>query len=66
MSPEQQAAFINAQCALVNAKIAGMTAENNRAYMKGEEQPYREADFERESQPGILGWNAVITFFQGQ
>jgi len=65
MTPEQKAAFINAQCALVNAKIASMQAANltyNPKY--GGPPKYVEEDFLRESQEAVLGWNAVISFFQ--
>lgn len=64
MTPEQKAAFIVAQAALVNAKIAGMQAENQRRIAIGYDNPYTEKDFEAAANHHVLGWNAVIEFFR--
>lgn len=65
MTPEQKAAFIIAQAALLNAEIAGMMAENQAAIATGERPPFTLGDFRQviAEQGGALGWNAVITFF---
>lgn len=65
MTHEQAAAFINAQTALLNARIAGMTAENMQRAAVGNSMAYDEEYFAsvvREFE-GVLGFNAVITLF---
>ena len=64
MTPEQKAAFIIAQSALVMAKIAGMQAENASRIAVGRTDLYTKEDFENAAEPGVLGWNAVIEFFR--
>lgn len=65
MDDAQKAAFIIAQAALFNAEIAGMTAENQAAVALGEVPPYDLGKFRQKiaEYEGVLGFNAVITFF---
>lgn len=65
MTPEQKAAFVVAQAALLNARVAGMTAENQYRSSRGLTIAYGEDAFvslEREFE-GTLGHNAVLLFF---
>lgn len=64
MTPEQKAAFINAQCAITNAKIAGMVSANMTCASQFKPPQYSEKDFEAASNDHVLGWNAVILFFE--
>jgi hypothetical protein len=66
MTPEQKAAFINAQTAMMLAEREIMIAEN----IEREKQGFSEANgpqqwqrFHDEWEP-ILGYNALITFFR--
>lgn len=65
MTPEQKAAFITAQAALFNAEIASMTAENMQRAALGHSMAYGAEQFEEviRKYEGVLGHNAVITFF---
>ena len=65
MTAEQSAAFVNAQAALLNAAIAGLTAANMQRAALGHSMAYSEdaflatvRDFE-----STLEHNAVITLF---
>lgn len=68
MTPEQKAAFVNAQAALLNAEIAGMQAENQHRLSRGETIAYGEDGFHEafKRYEGVLGHNAVISFFHDQ
>ena len=65
MTHEQAVAFVNAQTALLNARIAGMTAENMQRAALGNSMAYDEEYFvavAREFE-SVLGHNAAITLF---
>ncbi len=67
MTPNQGAAYIMAQAALLNARIASMEAANMARYHTGDSIAYDEkafANVEREFE-GILGINSVLTIFEG-
>ena len=64
MTPEQKAAFINAQAALTQAKIFGMVSANMTCASQFKPPRYSEKDFQEASNDAVLGWNAVILFFQ--
>jgi hypothetical protein len=66
MTPNQGAAYIMAQAALLNAKIASMEAANMARYHTGERVAYDEkafADVEQEF-GDILGHNPVLAIFE--
>lgn len=66
MTPEQKAAFINAQVAMLNARVAGMVAENQMRLARGETIAYADDSFavlEREYE-GTLSHNAITSFFR--
>lgn len=65
MTPEQKAAFVVAQAALLNTRVAGMEAENQQRQYRGLAPAYGEDAFislEREFE-STLGHNAVLLFF---
>lgn len=65
MTPEQKAAFINAQTALCMAERAMMEAENNQRIHRGASLAYTDAafgEFFKKWEP-VLEYNAVIKFF---
>jgi hypothetical protein len=67
MTPEQKAAYVNAQAALLTAKIVAMVAANQERIDKGFSQAYSEASFDeliREFENASLGHNAVLTLFE--
>ena len=63
MTPEQKAAFINAQAAILNAQIAGMVSENMNRANRGEALAYTEDDFTKLIDASCLGHNNVVGFF---
>lgn len=66
MTPEQKAAFINAQTALFNAKIQEMLAANREREDQGYAPAYGESAFDElitEYEP-IIGYNAVLALFR--
>lgn len=66
MTPEQKAAFINAQTQMMIAEREIMTAENIERDRKGyapANGPDQWADFYNKWEP-ILGYNALINFFR--
>lgn len=65
MTPEQQAAFIIAQAAILQARIAGMQAENQARIAAGRALLFHAEDFDREADTSGCGHNDVITFFGG-
>ena len=64
MTPEQKAAFINAQAACAMAAIAGMQALNAERQANGYALAYDEAAFAAVPDRYCIGHNAVVTFFQ--
>lgn len=66
MDEQAKAAFILSQVAMMNARIAGMQAENNQRIHLQQAMAYIEADFaavEREYAT-TLGYNAVLLYFR--
>ena len=66
MTPEQAAAFINAQTTIANIQLQGMLAENTHRERCGESPAYGNSQFlelEKEWEP-ILGYNAITYLFQ--
>ena len=63
MTPEQQAAYINAQAVCALAEIAGMTAENEQRKHRGEAMAYVESAFEGIARKYGIRHNAVVGFF---
>lgn len=66
MTPNQAAAFVIAQAAMMNARIAGMVAENQCRERRGDSPAFGEAEFAAVEQEygGTLGHNAVIEIFR--
>jgi len=65
MTPEQKAAFIMAQAAMLSAEIAGMVAENQARSHRGESPAYTQIAFqEAESRYSILSWNGALEFLR--
>lgn len=67
MNAAQAAAFISAQTALLNCRVAGMTAENQLRLSTVGVAAYGDEAFaalERQYEY-ILGHNAVLTLYQG-
>ena len=65
MTHEQAAAFVNAQTALLNARIAGMAAENMQRAAVGHSMAYDQSYFaavKREFE-AVLSRDAVMTLF---
>lgn len=65
MTDEQKAAFIMAQAAVLNAEVAGMTAENEDRISRGLTIAFDEAAFQDVINRSGCTHNAVITFFGG-
>lgn len=64
MTPEQQAAYIVAQAAVLNGRIAGMAAVNQSCAIRGVEPRYVESDFDAEISRSGCHHNDVIGFSQ--
>lgn len=66
MTPEQKAAYVVAQAALLNATMAQMTADNLFATSRGECAPYNELHFESHIQEfeATIGHNALMELFK--
>ncbi len=64
MNEEQKAAFIMAQAAVLNATIAGMTAENMQREAVGSSMAYGEDAFQDAINASGCHHNAVLTLFQ--
>lgn len=66
MTPEQKAAFIIAQAALLNAKVAMMQAENQWRVQCGESIAYAEEEMDNEIHDLMttLEHNAVLSMFR--
>ena len=65
MTPEQQAAYINAQVACMNAELAAMQAANAAAVVRSDGVPDVEDDFLALPDRYGLSTNAVIGWFNG-
>lgn len=68
MTPEQKAAFINAQTALLNCEVAGMIAENQARQRHNWSLAYEEAAFDslfRRYAP-ILNHEAILNLFENE
>ena len=65
MTPEQRAAFVMGQAALLNAKIAAMQAANAERERSGLAQAYSEKQFDDviTEFEAVLGYNAAISYF---
>lgn len=63
MSDEQKAAYVMAQVALFNARIAGMVAENQMRTHRGEAPAYVEGDFVKAAEDSGIHHNAVVGIF---
>lgn len=65
MTPEQKAAWVMAQAAMLNAEIAAMEADNLKSASNGEAVVYGAREFRGviDKYEGTLGWNAVIGLF---
>lgn len=64
MLPEQQAAFVMAMAACVNAEAAGMQAANLTAIRLGKEPMYSESAFKALIDNYGIHQNAVLSLFQ--
>ncbi len=64
MTPEQKAAFINAQAACAMAEIAGMQAANQHRLSLGHSIAYDEDAFAAVPDRFGIGHNAVVIFMQ--
>lgn len=64
MTPEQQAAYIVAQAACANARVAAMVAENQMRAHRGESPAYVEDHFDMVANDYGIHHNAVLTFFR--
>lgn len=65
MTPEQKAAFVVAQAAMLSAKVAGMQATNCVAAASGKLPVYKQSDFEEAAESSGCGHNYVLSLFQG-
>jgi hypothetical protein len=65
MTDEQKAAFVNAQAAMLNAKVAAMTAENQHRLSLGQSVAFGETEFHDTIQEYecVIGHNACIELF---
>ena len=64
MTPEQRAAFINAQVACALIDLAGMQAENSARQQLGQAPAYQEDSFQVMMRRYLIGHNEVLAFFQ--
>ena len=66
MTPEQKAAFINAQSVMAQIELQGMIAENTQRERDGFALAYSEKAFSElfVSYTDVLSCNAVIGFFR--
>lgn len=66
MTPEQTAAFVNAQAALLNAEIQSMVAANQDRLARGLSMAYGEEEFcaRTEQYESVLSHNAVLQLYQ--
>jgi hypothetical protein len=67
MNEDQRAAFIVAQAAMLNARIAGMEAENRGREHRGEAPAYVQIAFEQViGEFSVLDYNNCIAYLQGR
>ena len=64
MTPEQKAAYINAQAVCTQAEIAGMVAENMQREHLGQSMAYDDKAFLDVVDKYCVSHNAVLTLFQ--
>ncbi len=64
MTPEQKAAYINAQCISANADIQGMIAENQHRLSLGLSIAYDEQAFAEVPDRYGIHHNQIIDFFR--
>ncbi len=66
MTPEQRAAFVNAQTALLNCEVAGMVAQNQWMAHVGGTPAYDEPAFlaKFREYENVIGYNAVVDLFR--
>ncbi len=67
MTPEQTAAYINAQATLCQIELAGMVAANQDRLTNGHTLAYMEEEFKDiyAKYDSILGHNSIMTLFNG-
>lgn len=65
MTLEQRCAFLVAQAAVLNARVAGMHAENMMRVHRGENIAYAEEAFEKEISSSVCNWNSAIDYLRG-
>ena len=65
MTEEQQAAYIMAMAAVLNATVAGMVTANKQREMDGESQAYPESAFTDAINTSGCHHNSVIECFRG-
>lgn len=65
MTPEQKAAWVMAQAAMLNAEIVAMATANSERERRGEAYAYGEDQFREviERYEGTLSWNGVVGLF---
>lgn len=61
----QKAAIIIARAAELNAKVAGMNAENAQRAISGNSPAFVQDDFEREIELTGCHWNSICELLQG-
>lgn len=66
MTPEQKAAFINAQSVMMQTQLQGMIAENTQRERDGLALAYSEEGFNDfyDNWFVVLGYNSIIQFFR--
>jgi len=66
ITPEQQAAYLIAQTAVLNATIAGMVAENMQRKALGQSMAYVEDAFQDFINDSRCQHDAIMAFFEGR
>ena len=66
MTPEQQAAYVNAQAACAILEALGMISENIESVSRQETIPHSLNKFKELIYTYGIGHNAVLTLFQGR
>ncbi len=66
MTPEQKAAFINAQSVMAQIELQGMIAENTQRERDGLALAYTDKEFSTfyYKWNNVLGYNELISFFR--
>jgi len=65
MTPEQSAAYVNAMAAVLNARVAGMEAENTTRLRRGEPLAYSYDEFQEAIEESGCHHNDVLSTFAG-